>query len=313
MVGEAHAGHLATRRGAGLFDFSFMGLCEFTDAQALQRLQSRDLARLPPGRIGYTLLLDDDGRVFNDATVWRLGDGRCWLFSGRRSDAAWVAARAAPRVRSGEHAVLALQGPASGAILARLIGAEAVRALPYFAFVPWPAAAGAGHVGRIGYSGELGYEIVLPTAEAPALRRALLEAGADHGLREHGFEVANGLRIESGYVLFDREVTGGERPEELGLARLVERRQFRPRVPQRRLVGLEIERGAGRPRPWLPAARLTSEADSPFCASRLGLGFAAASDAAPGTLVQLQDGRRARVARLPFYDPMRRRPRATPL
>ena len=312
-MSEAHAGHLATRRGAGLFDFSFMGLYEFADAAALQPLQSRDLARLPPGRIAYTLLLNGDGRVFNDATVWRMPDGRWWLFSGRRGDADWVAARAAPRVRSGEHAVLALQGPASGAILARLAGEALVRTLRYFAFAAWPTAADAGHVGRIGYSGELGYEIIVPTGEAPALRRALLEAGAGHALREYGFEAANGLRIESGYVLFDREITGGERPEELGLARLVERPGFRARATQRRLVGLEIERGAPRPRPWLPAARLTSEADSPFSPWRLGLGFAAASDAAPGTLVRLQDGRRARVARLPFYDPLRRRPRATPL
>ncbi len=313
MVSEALAGHLATRRSAGLFDFSFMGLYEFADAAALQPLQSRDLARLPPGRIAYTLLLNDDGSVFNDATVWRMEDDHWWLFSGRRSDAGWVAGRAAPRVRSGEHAVLALQGPASGAILARLVGEDLVRTLRYFAFAALPTAAGAGHVGRIGYSGELGYEIVVPAAQADAMRRALIDAGAAHALRECGFEAANGLRIESGYVLFDREISGEEHAEELGLARLVERAGMRRRAPGRRLVGLEIERGASRPRPWLPAARVTSEADSPLFMARLGLGFVAAPDAAPGTLVQLQDGRRARVARLPFHDPMRRRPRATPL
>ena len=312
-MSEAHDGHLATRRSAGLFDFSFMGLYEFADAAALQPLQSRNLARLAPGRIAYTLLLHNDGRVFNDATVWRMDEGRWWLFSGRRSDVDWVAARAAPRVRSGELAVLALQGPASGAILARLAGEDLVRTLRYFAFAALRTAAGSGHVGRIGYSGELGYEIVVPAAQASVMWRALLDAGAAHGLRECSFEAANGLRIESGYVLFDREITGHERPEELGLARLVERAAMHRIAPGRRLVGLEIERGTSRPRTWLPAARLTSEADSPLFAPRLGLGFAAAPDAAPGTLVQLQDGRRARVARLPFHDPMRRRPRATPL
>ncbi len=314
-MSDARAQHLATRGGAGLFDFSFMGLYEFDDAAALQPLQSRDLARLAPGRIAYTLLLEADGAVFNDATIWRLDTGRWWLFSGRRGDAAWIGARAAPRVRSGEHAVLALQGPASGAILARVLGEDLVRSLRYFGFAAFRTPPGPGHVGRIGYSGELGYEIVVPAAQESAMRRALAEAGGARALRECGFDAANSLRIESGYVLFDREITGRERPEELGLDRLVELRAPRRAQPATRLVGLEIEPPgcAPRARPWLPAARVTSECDSPLLGRRLALGFVAAGDARPGTRVALADGRRACVARLPFYDPMRKRPRAMPL
>ena len=313
-MSDVRAEHLATRGAAGLFDFSFMGLYEFDDAASLQPLQSRDLARLAPGRIAYTLLLEADGAVFNDATVWRLETGRWWLFSGRRSDAAWIAARAATRERSGEHTVLALQGPASGAILARLLGEDLVRSLRYFGFAAFSAPAGSGLVGRIGYSGELGYEIVMPAAAEPAMRRALAEAGAASGLRDCSFDAANSLRIESGYVLFDREITGRERPEELGLERLLESRAPRPAEPTHRLVGLEIDATAGAPRarPWLPAARVTSESESPLLGRRLALGFVAAGDARPGTRVALPDGRRACVARLPFYDPMRARPRARP-
>ena len=305
--------HLATRRHAGLFDFSFMGLYEFADAAALQALQSRTLARLPPGRIAYTLLLDEHGRVLNDATVWRFDDGRWWLFSGRRSDAEWIAARAKPRVRSGEHAVLALQGPASGTILARLVGEAMVRSLRYFGFVAFQAAGCSGCIGRIGYSGELGYELVVAAHDAAAMRQELLDAGHQHGLRECSFAAANSLRIESGYALFDREITGHERPWELGLERLDERREARAVTPLRRLVGLEVDSLAARVRPWLPVARVTSECDSPVFDRTLALGFIAADNATPGTPVQLEDGRRARVARLPFYDPPRKRPRATPL
>ena len=305
--------HLATRRHAGLFDFSFMGLYEFADGAALQALQSRTLARLLPGRIAYTLLLDQDGRVRNDATVWRLDDGRWWLFSGRRSDAEWIAARARPRVRSGEHAVLALQGPASGTILARLVGEARVRSLRYFDFAAFRAAGCSGRIGRVGYSGELGYEFVVPAHEAAALRHELLDAGREHGLRECGFDAANSLRIESGYVLFDREITGHERPGELGLERLDERLGSRAVAPLRRLVGLEVDALPARPRSWLPVARVTSECDSPVFGRTLALGFVDTDEASPGTPVRLEDGRRARVARLPFYDPPRRRPRATPL
>lgn len=305
--------HLATRRAAGLFDFSFMGLYEFGDAAVLEPLQSRSLARLAPGRIAYTLLLADDGRVVNDATVWRLQDGRWWLFSGRRSDASWIARRAAPRVLSGEHAVVALQGPSSGAILARLAGEPPLRALRYFDCAPFAAAGCAGWIGRIGYSGELGYELVVPRRDEARLRIALLEAGGGENLRECTFEAANSLRIESGYVLFDRELTGREYPRELGLERLVERRVPPPTIARQRLVGLEIDAGAGRARPWLPQARVTSECDSPIFGRRLGLGFADTEAAGPGTRVVLQDGRAARVTRLPFYDPPRRRPRLMPL
>lgn len=312
-MNAAREQHLATRRRAGLFDFSFMGLYEFGDAAALEPLQSRNLARLAPGRIAYTLLLDEAGRVANDATVWRLPDGRWWLFSGRLGDAEWIAERARPRVRSGEHAVIALQGPASGVILARLVGEPGVRGLRYFDFAPFRAAGCEGYVGRIGYSGELGYEIVVPAGQEAAMRRALGEAAAPEGLPECGFEAANSLRIEAGYVLFDRELTGRERPRELGLERLVERGAGPREAPGQRLVGLEIDAGPARERAWLPQARLTSECISPVFGRRLGLGFVDPSDAHPGTRVALADGRAARVGRLPFYDPARRRPRLTPL
>ena len=82
---NAREQHLATRRAAGLFDFSFMGLHEFRGKSEVQPLQTRDLDALRPGQIAYTLLLKDDGSVLIDATVWRLDGERFWLFTGRRS------------------------------------------------------------------------------------------------------------------------------------------------------------------------------------------------------------------------------------
>jgi aminomethyltransferase len=285
--------HLATRRTAGLFDFSFMGLYEFKGKRELQSLQTRDLDALVPGQIAYTLILRDDGAVLIDATVWRLDTDRFWLFTGKRSG------YGGGGDRSGEYAILALQGPASGRIVARLIGADAVRDLRYFHFFKDDILI----VGRLGFSGELGYELLVPALEAPALRQNLLNTGA---VRECSWAAADSLRIESGYVLFDREVDGRANPRELGLERLVSRR--RSFELRQRLVGLKILDEPARAD--APAARVTSECSSPTLGKTIALGFANSN---PGSLVRLTDGRAARVAQLPFYDPQRLRPRAAPL
>ena len=283
--------HLAVREGVGLFDFSFMGLYEFEAAGGLQELE-----RLEPGQIAYTLLLAPGGAVRIDATVWRLEAERYWLFAGKR-------AAYGGRDRSGELAILALQGPASGTVLARMVGREALASLRYFHF----ARLGDLTVGRIGYSGELGYELLVPAEAAPALRAELLQAGRPEGLRECGWPCADSLRIEAGYVLFDREVDGMANPRELGLERLVE--GPRPFAMRRRLVGLDFLEGpAGT---GLPEAAVTSQCFSPTFGRDLALGFVP-PEVPEGARVRA-NGRIARVARLPFHDPGRRRPRAAPL
>jgi aminomethyltransferase len=297
---SAREQHFATRRAAGLFDFSFMGHYELSSVRGVQ---SRDLEHLEPGQIAYTLLLNDDGSVFNDATAWRLSADCWWLFTGRRSDTERL--HGISRNRSGEYAVAALQGPASARILARLIDPQLVRALRYFRFVQLNSML----VARLGYSGELGYELLVPRAESERLWHSLLEAGREEGVRECGFEAANSLRIESGYVLFDREIDGRANPRELGLERLVseQRRTF---GVSRKLVGLEIvERQPGAD---LPIAHVTSECDSPTLGKRIALAFAAPG-AHPEDFVRLDDGRFARIVQRPFYDPGKQLPRAAPL
>jgi aminomethyltransferase len=290
--------HLATRRAAGLFDFSFMGMYELASVAGVQ---SRGLEHLEPGQLAYTLILNADGSVYNDATAWRLAPDRWWLFTGRRSDSERL--RGAGRDRSGEYAIAALQGPASARILARVIGADTVRALRYFHFLEKENLV----IGRLGYSGELGYELLVPRADSKRVWQSLLDAGRADGLRECSFDAANSLRIESGYVLFDREIDGRANPAELGLERLAPGRTFEAR---RKLVGLEILDAIGGKD--LPAARVTSECFSPLLEKRIGLGFAP-PQAAPGSELRLEDGRLARAAPLPFYDRERARPRAAPL
>jgi len=333
---DAAGEHLATRRAAGLFDFSFMYCVEIAGAGSgdfLAALQTRAVDTLPCGRIAYTLLLRDDGSVLIDATLWRLDSDRYWLFTGRRDDAEYIAdfARAydvALTDRSTLQSVMAVQGPASATIIERTLGTANVRALPYFSFTQLAFAGAECRLARIGYSGELGYEIVIPDAAAPALWSALVETGNDHGLREGGFAAIDSLRIEAGHLLFTRELAARAAPAELGLMRLIDfyRQEFcgaaavrahRWSLPARRLVGLLPLHGA-RFAPQATTARtrgagtLTSTAWSPIMECELGLGFVAAGDAYAGSTVKLDSGAAAKVARLPFYDPARRLPRRAP-
>jgi aminomethyltransferase len=289
--------HLATRHGAGLFDFSFMGLYEFHGKSELQALQTRNLDAIAPGQIAYTLLLEDNGAVLIDATVWCLDTDRYWLFTGRRGAYGGDDA-------SGAFAVLALQGPASGRILARLVGRDAVLSLKYFHIYESKDLL----IGRIGYSGELGYELLVPASEAGTLREKLLAAGKDEALRECGWAAADSLRIESGYVLFDRELDGRANPRELGLDRFMDPKRDFPL--RRKLVGLEIADGPARTD--LSEAQVTSECLSPTFGKRLALGYVS-PQIGNGSAVRLDDGRFARATALPFYDPERRRPRADPI
>ena len=314
--------HLATRRACGLFDFSFMGQFEITGEGArafLDRLQTRNLAVLAPGRIAYTLLLRPDGTVFIDATVWCLAPDRYRLFTGRRSDFEFVAEAVREldvvvRDLSGANAVLAVQGPESARVLERHLGAAP--GVAYFGFRAATLAGVPVTIGRLGYSGELGYELIVPREAAPTLwRRLAAEA------RECGFDAANSLRIESGYILFANELAGRVNPFELGLERLVSfggrtftgsevLRALRRRHPDRRLVGLD---GFARRDPSSlherPRPDVTSRVRSPTFGGELALGFARAEAAAVGTLVAVSGTELARVCRLPFFDPGRVLPR----
>jgi aminomethyltransferase len=334
--------HMATRRTAGLFDFSFMACVEIGGRDSLgilHRLQTRNLASLQVNRLAYTLLLRDNGTVINDATIWRIADDRFLLFTGRHADLHHLAALAcglnvSVEERSGEHAVLAVQGKNAWAIIKRCLSADgAAGHTPpsYYGFVPVIISGSMGLLARIGYSGETGYELVIPTEAAPDLWQALLQAGNDLDIAECGFSAIDSLRIEAGHILFLRELALPVTPFEIGLARLVNfynadcagvkaLRHRRWRSPACALAGLILDERAPEPKLLLASdltavtkdhARLTSLCLSPLIKRRIGLGLVDLKNHYPGARVQLEAGINATVARLPFYDPARHLARRT--
>ena len=313
--------HLATRRGVGVFDFSFMGWWEVagTDAQAcLERLQTRDLTKLARGNAFYTLLCRDDGSVFIDATVWHVERNRFWLFTGRRSDIAHIGAIAS-RFDIGivpmhdRYAVIAVQGPASAALVKRALPGSDAAALAFFAFSRAVIDDRDAWIARLGYSGELGYELLVPTDCAIAMWTRLTQTPLDAERRECGMEAANSLRIEAGYIHFAHELRGRVLPAELGLSRLVQtaRADFigAPALqmagpPKRRLAGVVLSQGgtsadSRHARDAEVRVRLTSEAYSPTLNRVLGLAFVDAH-VAQGVAVATEDERSGVLTGLPL-------------
>lgn len=316
--GNPVAEHLATRRVCGLFDFSFMACVEIHGRHSLpflHRLQTRNLVRLVPGRIAYTLMLREDGSVLNDATVWCLDENHYALFVGRHADVAHLRRLAHDfDVALSEHlhdqAVIAVQGVQALRLLQGCF-ADIPTQLPYFGFCTTTMHGKPCRIARIGYSGETGYEIIIDAVHAAGIWEALRGAGAV----ECGFEAINTLRIEAGHVLFSAELAQPVMPSELGLSRLVDRyaadfigrKHLYETAPRSRLVGLHIERMPDESLASLTGnhvhARITSACYAPTLQRAIALGFVGIKDAAPGTSLRLGADLRATVTRLPFYDP----------
>jgi aminomethyltransferase len=247
------------RRDAGVFDVSHMASLDLSGARAtefLRVLLANDVAKLrTPGKGLYSCLLKDDGGVLDDLIVYRMTDTRYRMVVNagtRDKDIAWIRARAADYgVEVAERrdlAMLAVQGPAARAKAAVLLpAATAARVLE---LKPFSAAEiGGWFVARTGYTGEDGFEIAMPAAEASAVWAAL---GAAE-VRPAGLGARDTLRLEAGLCLYGNDLDETHDPLESGLAWTVAldppERQFigraaleRPRSsPRRELVGLLLE------------------------------------------------------------------------
>jgi len=194
--GDVRAEAMSCRSAAALFDFSFMSRVRIEGPGAnelIATLTPRRIDDLTPGRIRYALRVAADGRVLGDLTIWRLDAASFEIFSGSDDGLGHLQPPAGSIASvsdlSSETAILAVQGPASLRALSAAGSAAELRSLPYFAHVRANIAGVACRVGRLGYTGERGFEIVLPRAAREVVWTAL----ARHA-RPAGFAAVDILR-----------------------------------------------------------------------------------------------------------------------
>lgn len=214
--------HHAVRREAGLFDVSHMGMVDFIGKDALpllRHLLSADVARLPEGAGLYCCLLNPEGGIMDDLIAYRQGEDHFRLVVNagtREKDITWFREHArgldVSLTERTDLAMLALQGPKVRESLPALLPEPlkaAVPLLPAFAITTQ----GDWTVARTGYTGEEGFEIMLPASEAPLFWETLIAAG----IQPCGLGARDTLRLEAGLNLYGADMDESVSPFESGL------------------------------------------------------------------------------------------------
>ncbi|MEO0410841.1 MAG: glycine cleavage system aminomethyltransferase GcvT [Pseudomonadota bacterium] len=248
------AEHLHTRASASVFDVSHMGqaVLRGPDADAvLESVTCADLSTLKPGRIRYSLLMNENGGIIDDLMITRLQDGSLSLVlnaSRKYIDMQMIAAACVGKDAAikllEDAALIALQGPRAGAILEPLLPHCADMA--FMDALPTVFEGDAVLVSRCGYTGEDGFEVSVPAAKAAALTKAIL-ANEEAGLA--GLGARDSLRLECGLCLYGHDIDETTTPVEAGLTFAIgKRRKMARDFPGAQRVMRQLEDGCDRMR-----------------------------------------------------------------
>ena len=333
LIGE----HIAVRTAVGLFDVSHMGEIQFRGPGALaavQRISMNDASRLKDGQAHYSALLTPKGTFVDDILVHRLSDNDYLLVVNAgttEKDFAWIRQQVGswPGIHlsnySQYYSQLALQGPRALETLAKLTKVDLAAIKNYW--FTWGTVAGIANtlIARTGYSGEDGFEVYIPSDEATTVKmwNALLDAGAEFGIRPCGLGARNTLRLEAGMSLYGHEIS-----EEIDVfeAELdhwlkLDKGDFIGREalqavqaaggPKLKIIGLEmVERGIARDGyevhdlAGIRIGRVTSGSPAPFLKTNIAMALVPTSVAASGVdlIVECRANKvRAKQVPLPFY------------
>ena len=262
----------AVRTGVGIFDASTLGKIEVVGpdaAEFLNRIYTNAFTRLEPGRCRYGLMLKEDGYIFDDGIVARLARDRFHVTTTTGGAARvlqhmedylqteWPGLEVYLTSITEQYAVIAVQGPRSREMLAPLVDGIDLggQAFPHMSVRTGAVCGVPCRLFRVSFTGELGYEINVPSDYGQPLWEALMGHGRAFAITPYGTEAMHVLRAEKGYIVVGQETDGTVTPDDVGLAGLIAKSKpdfvgcrslARPDLAaagRRQLVGLVTEGG----------------------------------------------------------------------
>jgi aminomethyltransferase len=328
--------HHSTRTAAGVFDVSHMGRIRFDGAGAaafLDRLLTRKVVGMGPGKIRYALVCNGAGGILDDVLVYHLPKQSGGLYhllvvnaSNREKILAWLNANRQPRDeveiadQTRDTAMIAIQGPQALRIVEPLIGAD-VGGMGYYTGRETTVCRHPAIVSRTGYTGEDGCEVIVPAAAAQEIWERIFESGKDLGVRANGLGARDTLRLEAAMPLYGHELSEEINPYQAGLGFAVNLdgrdfvgksaiapKQNDPNQPRRVGLTLAGRRAAREHYPVLadeaPAGEVTSGTFSPTLQKPIAMAYVAPQHSQVGAELAVDirgTAEQAVVVALPFY------------
>jgi aminomethyltransferase len=305
--------HNTVRNSVGLFDVSHMGEIEIRGPEAAKLVDfvsTNNSAKLKHGQAHYSGLLYEHGGFVDDILVHKVADDSFFLcVNASNQDKDFEHIRSHNRFEAGvdfagdRYSQLAVQGPNARATLQKLTPVD-LAAIKYYWFTDGEVCGAPARIAHTGYTGEDGYEIYIPPAEAERIWSEIMKAGAEFGIKPCGLGARNTLRLESKMALYGHEIDASISPLEADLAWIVkfEKPEFMGRDAlakqkhsgvSRKLIGFEMcGRGIGRDGyevllDGAPAGWVTSGGPSPTLCKNIGLCYLPVDRAVPGQPIQV--------------------------
>ncbi len=323
------------RHHVGLFDVSHMGRISVTGPGALAFLQhvtTNDVSKLSVRQSQYSMICAPNGGIKDDIFIYHVTPYEflvCVNASNREKIVAWLHETVAQvsscqvQDRSSALAQIAIQGPASRDTLTAA-GVAGLATLKIRQCLDATLNGQSVLVTRTGYTGELGYELYLPTEGAPEVWRRLLEAGRPLGMKPAGLGARDLLRLEMAYLLYGNDISEETTPIEAGAEWVVkfEKGEFigraelfsqQSRGASRRLVAFELVDKAvprhgfkilSQHAPHTGIGEVTSGNLSPLLQKGIGMGYVSPAAAQPGSVILIDIRGKycpAVVVKPPFY------------
>jgi sarcosine oxidase subunit alpha len=336
--GDPEAEVRAVRQGVGIIDVSTLGKIDVRgpdSVELLERIYTGKFAGLKPERLRYGLMCTEEGIIFDDGVVACLAENHYFLTttSGGAGSVyewlTWWATAWGLKVhitgQTASYAAVNLAGPHARDLLSRLTDVDVSNeAFPYMHMRQGTVAGVPVRMMRIGFVGELGYEIHVPAEYGVHLWNMLMESGAEFGIMPFGVEAQRVLRLDKGHIIVGQDTDALsdpygagmgwavklDKPDFIGKPSLVRRSQ---KSLSEQLVGFEMNNPSVLPlegeqfvQDGQLVGRVTSARYSPTLKKSIGMGWVNSDFAATGSNITLQTNghlAHATVVDMPFYDP----------